>query len=173
MMFGSKVRYCVTFKANQKSFDIHRRKYVHDFRQTVVKMNLDGSRGLPIESMNAFLVSKVDVIHFYDVDTFRELKGCLIQIPLFKSETREKNEIISMQLSNDENYIAVISGKNLVMDEQKANQLFIFKRTKNKNKNEDDVFILLKRVVIKDNPQLNKISMQFHFKKVKGGKEQH
>ena len=117
MMFGSKVRYCVTFKANQKSFDIHRRKYVHDFRQNVVKMNLDGSRGLPIESMNAFLVSKIDVVHFYDVDSFKELKGCLLQIPLFKSDTREPNQIISMQLSNDEDWIAVISGKNLVMNE--------------------------------------------------------
>jgi len=78
MMFGSKVRYCVTYKTNQKSFDIHRRKFVHDFRQNVVKMNLDGSRGLPIESMNAFLVSKIDVIHFYDVDSFKELKECLL-----------------------------------------------------------------------------------------------
>jgi hypothetical protein len=80
-------------------------------------MNLDGSRGLPIESMNAFLVSKTDVIHFYDVDSFKELKGSRLQIPLFKSETREKNEIVSMQLSLDQNYIAVISGKNLVMNE--------------------------------------------------------
>ena len=54
-------------------------------------MNLDGSRGLPIESMNAFVVSKIDVIHFYDVDSFKELKECLLQIPLFKSDTREKN----------------------------------------------------------------------------------
>lgn len=41
-------------------------------------MNLDGSRGLPIESMNAFLVSKIDVVHFYDVDSFKELKTCLL-----------------------------------------------------------------------------------------------
>jgi len=120
-MFGSKVRYCVTFKTNQKSFDIHRRKFIHDYRLNVVQDNLDGSIGLPIESMNAFLVSKIDMIHFYDVDSFKELKECLIQIPLFKSDTREKNEIISMQLSTDENYIAVISGKNLVMNEQKPN----------------------------------------------------
>jgi hypothetical protein len=76
MMFGSLVRYCVTYKTNQKSFDIHRRKYVHDYRLNVVKANLDGSRGLPIESMNAFLVSKIDVVNFYDVDSYKELKEC-------------------------------------------------------------------------------------------------
>ena len=48
MMFGSKVRYCVTFKTNQKSFDIYRRKYEHHFRANVVKNNFDGSRGMEI-----------------------------------------------------------------------------------------------------------------------------
>ena len=96
MMFGSLVRYCVTYKTNQKSFDIHRRKFIHDYRLNIVKDNLDGSTGLPIETMNAFLVSKIDVIHFYDVNSFKELVNCRLQIPLFKSETREKNQIISM-----------------------------------------------------------------------------
>jgi len=70
MMFGSKVRYCITYKTNQKSFDIYRRKYEHDFRVNVVQDNLDGSWGLPIEDMNAFLVSNLNVIKFYDVDTY-------------------------------------------------------------------------------------------------------
>ena len=60
MMFGSKVKYCVTFKTNQKSFDIYRRKYEHQFRANVVKDNFDGSRALQIESINAFVVSKID-----------------------------------------------------------------------------------------------------------------
>lgn len=120
-MFGSKVRYCITYKTNQQSFDIYRRKYEHDFKVNVVNDNLDGSRGLQIESMNAFLVSKVDMIKFYNVDTFQELKECKINIPLLKSETREPNEIIAMQVSQNENLLAVISGKNLIMNEQKPN----------------------------------------------------
>lgn len=57
MMFGSKVKYGITYKTNQKSFDVYRRKFEHDFRVNTVEMDLDGSRGLPIEDMNAFLVS--------------------------------------------------------------------------------------------------------------------
>ena len=57
MMFGSKVKYGITYKTNNRSIDIHRRKYEHDLRLNVVEKDLDGSRGLPIESMNAFLVS--------------------------------------------------------------------------------------------------------------------
>ena len=70
MMFGSKVRYCITYKTNQKSFDIYRRKYVHDYNVNVVSDNFDGQVGLPIDSMGAFLVSKIDEVKFYDVDSF-------------------------------------------------------------------------------------------------------
>jgi hypothetical protein len=73
MMFGSKVKYGITYKTNEKSFDIHRRKFEHDFKANVVTADMDGSRGLPIESMNAFLVSRIDTIKFYDIDTFEEL----------------------------------------------------------------------------------------------------
>ena len=55
-----------------------------------------------IESMNAFLISKVDVIKFFNVDTFEEIKDSEIKIPLLESTSREPNEIISMQISPDE-----------------------------------------------------------------------
>jgi hypothetical protein len=83
-MFGKKVLYGITYKTNQKSFDIHRRKFEHDFRVNVVENDLDGSIGLSIESMNAFLVSKVDQICFYDIDTFNEIKSCHIQVALLE-----------------------------------------------------------------------------------------
>jgi hypothetical protein len=85
MMFGSKVKYGITYKTNQKSFDIHRRKFEHDFKVNVVAADLDGSRGLPIESMNAFLVSRIAIIRFFDIDTFEEIKECQITIPLLVS----------------------------------------------------------------------------------------
>lgn len=69
-MFGSKVRYGITFKTNQKSFDIWSRQYEHGFNANVVKENLDGSIGLAIESMDAFLIGKGNEVKFYDVDTF-------------------------------------------------------------------------------------------------------
>jgi hypothetical protein len=49
------------------------------------------------------------------------------------STTREPNEIIAMNKCQNEEYLAIISGKNLIAAEQKINQLFVFKR-----KEEDD-----------------------------------
>lgn len=154
MMFGKMVKYCITYKTNQKSFDIHRRKFVHDFRVNVVPADLDGSRGLPIETMNAFLVSMVDVIKFYDIDTFEEIKACEIKIPLLKKgeDEREPNEIISMQMSCNEQMLGVISGKNLIMKEQKPNQLFLFKRIKNADPSQMDKFVFFKKIILRDYP---------------------
>lgn len=125
----------------------------------MVEDNLDGSIGLPMESMNAFLVSKIDVIIFYDVDTYDELINARIQIPLLKSETREKNQIIGMQKDPEENFLAIISGKNLILSEQKPNQLFIFKRFRQHNTTDPDTFELIKRIIIKDRPEFDKVSM--------------
>jgi|TARA_B110000285_G_scaffold233155_1_gene306101 hypothetical protein len=58
-----------------------------------------------------------------------------------------------MQKSNCENFLAVISGKNLIMKEQKANQLFIFKRKQGVQ------FELYKRIIVKDIPIMNKVCM--------------
>ena len=74
MMFGSKVRYGITYKTNQRSFDVYRRKFEHDFCANIVEENMDKSKSIPIKSMNAIMVSKIDIIRFFDSDTFEELK---------------------------------------------------------------------------------------------------
>ncbi len=77
--------------------------------------------------MNTFSVGHIDKVRFFDATTYQELKNQTIPIPLLKSETREKNEVVSMQKNHDGSIIACISGKNLVMKEQKGNQLFVYK----------------------------------------------
>jgi len=39
MMIGSKKKYAITYKQNEKSFDIYSRKYMHNLRVNVVKKN--------------------------------------------------------------------------------------------------------------------------------------
>jgi hypothetical protein len=35
MMYGKRVKFCVTYKTSQKSFDIYRRRYQHNFKVPV------------------------------------------------------------------------------------------------------------------------------------------
>ena len=99
MMFGSKVKYGITYKTNQETFYMWTRKYMHDFRVSVAEENLEGSIGLEFSSMDAFLVSKVDKIVVYDAKNFKEIDT--VPITLLVSVTREPNEIICMQKSDD------------------------------------------------------------------------
>ena len=163
MMFGSKVKYGITYKTNQRSFSIYRRKYLHNFKVPVVNENLEGSKGLELTTMNIFLVTKTDRIVMYNSITFEEMGE--IPIKLLKTETREPNEVISMQKCQNEEYLAVISGKNLIASEQKTNQLFIFQRVRNDPDPQKQQFTQIKRIVLKDIPIFEKVCMKYHFLK--------
>ena len=122
--------------------------------------------------MNAFLVSKSDRIEFYDIDSYKEIAECELVIPLRPTEGREPNEIISMQVSQNKQILAVITGKNLIMNEQKPNRLFLFQRVKNLNaEGSMDKFVLLKEISIEDKPEFASICMQFRFKATKHGRD--
>jgi hypothetical protein len=60
MMYGKRVRNCITFKANENNFDIYQRKYMHNLRICVQGRDFSGSLGLDLSSMNTFIVTKID-----------------------------------------------------------------------------------------------------------------
>lgn len=103
----------------------------------------------------------------FDQDTF-EMCG-VIPIKLSDSLTRERTEILGIQKSKDENWLAVTSGKNLIMNEQKHIQLIIFKRIEATNPLEYDKFKISKRVVLKDIPEFRGVGVKFHFKNAEKG----
>lgn len=96
MMFGPKVKFCITYKNNERGFDVYTRKFTHGLKINVIKEDLEGSHGLHIESMNAFIISKIDTIRMYDSQTYQEMEDHSIKIKLLESTTKEENEIISM-----------------------------------------------------------------------------
>ena len=113
MMFGSRVRYGISYKTNQKSFDVYRRRYEHDFKVPITDQNLEGALGLDLPKLAAFLITNIDRIYIYDSKTYQKIGE--MPIKLLKTQMREPNQIIALRKSQDEKYIACISGKNLIM----------------------------------------------------------
>lgn len=62
MMFGSMVRYCITFKTNQPNFHIWVRKAYHNFKVALTNENMEGSMGANLKSFNQYVMTerKVD-----------------------------------------------------------------------------------------------------------------
>lgn len=120
MMIGPKARYCVTYKVGEKSFSIMQAKYLHNFKVPVVNLNLEGSKALEILSMRCILVSRIDSVYIYDSYTFNQTGK--LEITLLESvNEREPNQVLSMRKSQDENYVAVVTGKHLLREESKFN----------------------------------------------------
>jgi hypothetical protein len=61
-------------------------------------------------------------------------------------------------MSPDEQLLACFSGRNLVMRQQKINQLFVLKKT-------GDSFEIWKQILVRDEPMFDKVCMQFHFRR--------
>ena len=117
MMFGKRVRYGLTYKSNQRSFEIYTRKCMHNLKVCVENSNLEGAISVELTKYKVFLVSNIDKVLMYDCDNFKQVGS--LPIALLVTETREPNEVIGITYSQDQKWLAIISGKNLVMDEQK------------------------------------------------------
>ena len=116
IMIGPRVRYCATYKPGQRSFNVFTAKYIHNFKVSVVtETNHEGSKILEIASMNIFLCSRSDSVYLYDSFSFKK-KG-LLPIKLLKSVDREPNQVLAMQKCQNEQYLAIITGRNLVANQ--------------------------------------------------------
>ena len=80
---------------------------------------MEGSFGLNLITVDAFLITDIDKIIIYDANNFNIVNT--IPIKLFVSETREPTQVIGMTISKCEKWLAVISGKNLIKNEQALN----------------------------------------------------
>lgn len=109
-----------------------------------------------------FLVSKVDQVLLFDARTFEQCGH--IPITLLPTKSREPNEILGMQKTPDESMIAIITGKNLVMNCQKQNQLIIMKIKKTTREDKTSCFQEYKRVILKDIQYFKDVSMKYFFK---------
>lgn len=70
MMIGSMRKYAITYKSNEKSFDIYQRKFMHNLRVCVDSQNFAGSKAVEFELSGLFLVSKIDQVLLYDNNTY-------------------------------------------------------------------------------------------------------
>ena len=59
--------------------------------------------------------------------------------------------------------MAIISGKNLIMNEQKINQCFVYKRVPSGETGVRDSFDLHKRLILYTREEFKQVSMQYYF----------
>jgi len=65
MMFGKKVKYCVTYKTGEKSFDIYKQKLLHNLRVPISHENLEKAGIIVLHNLKVFFVLDDDFIKTY------------------------------------------------------------------------------------------------------------
>lgn len=65
-MYGKRVRYGITYKQNEKSFNLYRRKYMHNLKVCLNNMDMEGAFGVLLEKYQTMLVAKIDEIYIFD-----------------------------------------------------------------------------------------------------------
>lgn len=65
MMFGTKVRYCVTFKQNEARFTVWSRKYFHNFKVNLTGDNLEGAVGLNLVRSDQYVIGHDGKLKIY------------------------------------------------------------------------------------------------------------
>lgn len=71
MLFGRKVRNCITFKTNQPGFTIYKRKYYHNAKIQLRDENYEGAIGQNLRSLNAYVMAEKKTITISDNKTFK------------------------------------------------------------------------------------------------------
>jgi hypothetical protein len=80
IMFGKSKKSAITFKANEKSFEIFQRKFLHNLRVCVNSDNMEGAKAIEIETMDQIFVTNINRIDIYSSNYFRKVGT--IPIPL-------------------------------------------------------------------------------------------
>lgn len=161
MLYGKKVQYCITYKTNQRNFDIFSAKQHHSFKVQKTHENMEGAEGFELSRYNVVVFYMVNKIRIYDSKTLELMS--ILDVNLLETQTREKNEIIGMSHSPNQDLLAIITGRNLIRQEQDTNQIIIYRIMARGSK--FHYFDPIRTINVKDRPELDKICMKFHFMK--------
>ena len=70
LMFGSRVKYGIAFKAGQPGFEIFTRSNYHNFKVCVDSNSFEGAVGSALNIHNSYAMAEGLNVGIYDIDTF-------------------------------------------------------------------------------------------------------
>lgn len=123
-MFGSRVRYGISYKTDQPGFTIYTRKYFHNFKVAIDSGNYEGTIGANLGSMNAYVIAREDLIRIVDFIDFSVIQSWHV------SKSEKDTQILFLNVSHDQRRIGVVIGRYGIIDEKEATEIIIFKRNR-------------------------------------------
>lgn len=79
LMFGTRVRYGISYKANQPGFQIFTRKYNHNFKVPITDKNFEGAKGANLSTQSSYIMAEKTKVGIYDDRNFTEKQSWEIE----------------------------------------------------------------------------------------------
>ena len=111
MMIDVNERFSLSYKIGEPDLQVFMRKYDHGYMEKSDSKSREGCASTIIPSMHCFLISDDNTVAIHDEATFKTRN--MIEVPLDISDTREPIEIINIIVSQNENFLGILSGKIL------------------------------------------------------------
>jgi hypothetical protein len=73
MLFGPKVKFCISYKNHEKGFNIYGRQFIHDLMVEYDHENYEGELGLELEKKGVFLVTQIDNVLIHNSQTMEKV----------------------------------------------------------------------------------------------------
>lgn len=124
MLFGPRVRSCITYKSGQNGFQIYKRKFFHNFKCTISEEKLENACGANLHEMGAYCLANGTSFSICDGESFSLIQK--LNIPI----TRQDDSILYMTVSNDEKKIALAVGQKLIKDESIVSEILIYAKNR-------------------------------------------
>lgn len=123
MMFGSRVRYGISYKAGQPNFTIYTRKYFHNFKVQISGDNMEGAKGCNLSLTHEYIKAEHQSITIEDDTKFKARQH--IHLENYVSKT---HQILYLNVSRDQQKFGVCLGIHIIKDHFKITDIMIFKR---------------------------------------------
>jgi len=126
MMFGTRVRFGISFKANQPGFQIYTRKFFHNYKVAIDNKNHEGAIGCNLSSTKEFVMAEKTVIKVYKQEPIQRVFEWTIP-----SKGKDNDiEILYLTVSPDEQKIGICLGRVLIKDHKEITEIVIYKRNR-------------------------------------------
>lgn len=121
MMFGTRVRYGISFKINQPGFMIYTRKYYHNFKVTINNQNHEGALGANIKKQGWYVMGKGSTVGIYDQEKFH----CRQE---FKAPANnDECQVLFITTNRDDSKIGITMGNKGIKDVSIVTDLLVYK----------------------------------------------
>ena len=128
LMFGSRVRYGISFKQSQPDFEIYTRSHYHNFKVCINNNNFEGAVGCNLASQNAYVMAEKLNVGVYSAENFKTKQKWELELD------EQDVEVFYVTVSKCEKKLGMLVGRQGIRNKVDITDILIYTWNRKKGK---------------------------------------